>query len=165
MGKLSFCEKIVYLNRQPISFAGRPYLPAIYDSTARNLVLRCSRQTESPPSWSTPYCTRLRTTRVARFCSCLQEWNRLGFSARSDCSRLWSRVRFSVVFCLAIGRAGLRSWICGSRTIASVCQGCVPFCRCRPWDQRGSAAGGRVSGHRGRRFARAAGNPVTLPSI
>jgi len=46
VGKLSFCERFVYLNRELISFAGRPYLPAIYDATARNLVLRCSRQTE-----------------------------------------------------------------------------------------------------------------------
>jgi hypothetical protein len=46
MGKLSFCERFVYLNRELISFAGRPYLPAIYASTARNIVLRCSRQTE-----------------------------------------------------------------------------------------------------------------------
>ena len=46
MGKLSFCEQFVYLQRQPISFAGRPYLPEVYDVIDRNLVLRCSRQTE-----------------------------------------------------------------------------------------------------------------------
>lgn len=46
MDKLSFCSQFVYLNRQPISFVGRPYLPAIYAATRRNLVLRCSRQTE-----------------------------------------------------------------------------------------------------------------------
>lgn len=46
MDKLSFCEQFVYLNRQPISFADRLYLPAIYASRGRNLVLRCSRQTE-----------------------------------------------------------------------------------------------------------------------
>jgi hypothetical protein len=46
MDKLSFCEKFVYLDRRPISFAGRPYLPAIYAVEDRNLVLRCSRQTE-----------------------------------------------------------------------------------------------------------------------
>lgn len=45
-GKLRFCENFVYLQRKPISFEGRPYLTAIYRSTARNLVLRCSRQTE-----------------------------------------------------------------------------------------------------------------------
>ena len=39
-GKLSFCQRLVYLNRRLISFAGRPYLPAIYASSARNLVLR-----------------------------------------------------------------------------------------------------------------------------
>jgi hypothetical protein len=44
--KLSFCERFVYLNRAPIDFAGRPYLPAIYAARGRNLVLRCSRQTE-----------------------------------------------------------------------------------------------------------------------
>ncbi len=46
MDKLSFCERFVYLERQPISFAGRPYLPAIYAVEDRNIVLRCSRQTE-----------------------------------------------------------------------------------------------------------------------
>jgi hypothetical protein len=46
MGKLTFCEKLVYLQRQPISFDGRPYLPDVYAVTDRNLVLRCSRQTE-----------------------------------------------------------------------------------------------------------------------
>ena len=46
MEKLTFCARFVHLNRQPISFAGRPYLPAIYASAGRNLVLRCSRQTE-----------------------------------------------------------------------------------------------------------------------
>src|SRR6185437_450178 len=46
MGKLSFCEDFVVLKGQPMSFAGRPYLPAIYAAQARNLVLRCSRQTE-----------------------------------------------------------------------------------------------------------------------
>ncbi|MBW3596973.1 MAG: phage terminase large subunit family protein [Planctomycetes bacterium] len=45
MGKLRFCQRCVYLDRRPISFAGRPYLPAIY-AADRNLVLRCSRQTE-----------------------------------------------------------------------------------------------------------------------
>src|SRR6185437_6743928 len=46
MGKLSFCEDFVALKGKPMSFAGRPYLPAIYAVQARNLVLRCSRQTE-----------------------------------------------------------------------------------------------------------------------
>nr|MBC8867949.1 phage terminase large subunit family protein [Planctomycetota bacterium] len=46
MGKLKFCENFVYLQRQPICFDGRPYLPEIYAATDRNLVLRCSRQTE-----------------------------------------------------------------------------------------------------------------------
>lgn len=46
MGKLSFCERFVYLNREPISFDGRPYLPAFYASSAKNIVLRASRQVE-----------------------------------------------------------------------------------------------------------------------
>jgi hypothetical protein len=44
--KLSFCRRFVHLDRRPISFAGRPYLPAIYAADDRYLVLRCSRQTE-----------------------------------------------------------------------------------------------------------------------
>lgn len=40
-----FCESFVYLKGQRISFAQRAYLDAVYAS-ARNLVLRCSRQVE-----------------------------------------------------------------------------------------------------------------------
>ena len=46
MDKLEFCEHYVFLNRKPISFARRPYLREIYAANRRNLVLRCSRQTE-----------------------------------------------------------------------------------------------------------------------
>lgn len=46
MGKLEFCQNFVHLQRQPIRFDGRPYLPAIYAVADGNLVLRCSRQTE-----------------------------------------------------------------------------------------------------------------------
>jgi len=46
MGKLEFCERFVHLGKELISFRDRPYLPAVYRSTKRNLVLRCSRQTE-----------------------------------------------------------------------------------------------------------------------
>ena len=46
MGKLNFCERFVYLDGKLISFEDRPYLPAIYASNKRNIVLRCSRQTE-----------------------------------------------------------------------------------------------------------------------
>ena len=43
--KLTFCKRLVFLKGEPISFTGRPYLPAIYAARG-NLVLRCSRQTE-----------------------------------------------------------------------------------------------------------------------
>ena len=46
MGKLEFCERFVHLGDELISFRDRPYLPAVYRSEKRNLVLRCSRQTE-----------------------------------------------------------------------------------------------------------------------
>lgn len=46
MGKLDFCERFVFLKRKLISFHSRPYLPEIYAANRRNLVLRCSRQTE-----------------------------------------------------------------------------------------------------------------------
>lgn len=46
MAKIDFCERLVRLERKPISFAGRPYLPAVYASNARNLVVRASRQVE-----------------------------------------------------------------------------------------------------------------------
>ena len=37
---MNFARRLVYLDRHLIDFTGRPYLPAIYNSTARNLVLR-----------------------------------------------------------------------------------------------------------------------------
>lgn len=43
---MRFAERLVFLKGQLIDFTGRPYLPAIYNSTARNLVLRTSRQVE-----------------------------------------------------------------------------------------------------------------------
>jgi len=46
MNKLEFCRRFIYLDGRPITFENRPYLPAIYASNKRNLILRCSRQTE-----------------------------------------------------------------------------------------------------------------------
>jgi hypothetical protein len=46
MGLREFCETFVYLKDRPISFAERGYLREIYASTAKRLVLRCSRQVE-----------------------------------------------------------------------------------------------------------------------
>jgi hypothetical protein len=46
MTKFEFCERFVFLKKRPISFAGRPYLRAPYDSRARRLVIRASRQVE-----------------------------------------------------------------------------------------------------------------------
>jgi hypothetical protein len=44
--KLGFCSACVRLDGVPIRFDGRPYLPSIYASNARNLVIRASRQVE-----------------------------------------------------------------------------------------------------------------------
>src|SRR5262245_55753152 len=44
--KLRFCETTLVLDREPISFAGRPYLPAIYAVDRGNMVIRASRQVE-----------------------------------------------------------------------------------------------------------------------
>jgi hypothetical protein len=41
-----FAESYLRLHGQPFSLAGRPYLIPIYDSTAKNLVIRASRQVE-----------------------------------------------------------------------------------------------------------------------
>jgi len=46
MDRLSWCQKFVFLDKKPISFASRPYLQEIYDSGARRLVIRASRQVE-----------------------------------------------------------------------------------------------------------------------
>jgi hypothetical protein len=46
LSKLDFCRHFVNLNGEPISFAGRPYLPAVYAVNAGNLVIRASRQVE-----------------------------------------------------------------------------------------------------------------------
>jgi hypothetical protein len=43
---INFCRRLVYLKGKLITFDGRPYLSAIFASTARNLVLRASRQVE-----------------------------------------------------------------------------------------------------------------------
>jgi len=44
--KLKFCELFIHLDGRPIRFDDRPYLPQIYASTARRLVVRASRQVE-----------------------------------------------------------------------------------------------------------------------
>jgi phage terminase large subunit GpA-like protein len=44
--KLEFCESYIRLHGQRIRFDGRHYLPAVYASQARNLVIRGSRQIE-----------------------------------------------------------------------------------------------------------------------
>ncbi|MCE9555381.1 MAG: phage terminase large subunit family protein [Planctomycetes bacterium] len=46
MNRFEWCGSFVYLRGRPISFDGRPYLRAIYNSDARRIVLRCSRQVE-----------------------------------------------------------------------------------------------------------------------
>jgi hypothetical protein len=46
MTKLEFCEHFIYLKGRLISFAGRPYLIAPYQSPSRRLVIRASRQVE-----------------------------------------------------------------------------------------------------------------------
>jgi phage terminase large subunit GpA len=46
IGKLEFCQAFVHLNGARIRFDGRPYLPQIYASRARRLVLKTSRQVE-----------------------------------------------------------------------------------------------------------------------
>jgi len=46
MNKFRFCESFVYMNGQPLSFAGRPYLRNIYAVDRGNLVIRASRQVE-----------------------------------------------------------------------------------------------------------------------
>jgi hypothetical protein len=46
MNRIEFCERFVYLKKKPISFARRPYLREPYNSKARRLVIRASRQVE-----------------------------------------------------------------------------------------------------------------------
>lgn len=43
---MNFARRLIYLNKKLIDFSGRPYLPKIYASTTRNLVIRASRQVE-----------------------------------------------------------------------------------------------------------------------
>lgn len=46
-GPLNFAESVIRLERnRPFTIEDRPYLPAIYAASNRDLVLRCSRQTE-----------------------------------------------------------------------------------------------------------------------
>ncbi len=46
MTPFAWCSNFIYLRGEQISFDRRPYLPAIYNSVARRVVLRCSRQVE-----------------------------------------------------------------------------------------------------------------------
>jgi hypothetical protein len=46
MSKFEFSQNFIFLKRRPISFADRPYLRALYDSTARRIVVRAGRQVE-----------------------------------------------------------------------------------------------------------------------
>jgi hypothetical protein len=46
MNKLDFCSSFFCLDREPMAFAGRPYLLAIYGADHGNLVIRASRQVE-----------------------------------------------------------------------------------------------------------------------
>jgi hypothetical protein len=46
MRRYEWCRSFIYLRGRPINFDGRPYLRAIYNTTARRVVLRCSRQVE-----------------------------------------------------------------------------------------------------------------------
>ena len=70
MGKLDFCEQFVYLNGKPISFNGRPYLPRIYACENRNLVLRCSRQTEKSTFVANTILYKACTSRASRCSWC-----------------------------------------------------------------------------------------------
>ena len=46
MNRFRWCGSFIYLKGKLISFDGRPYLREIYNSSARRMVLRCSRQVE-----------------------------------------------------------------------------------------------------------------------
>jgi hypothetical protein len=46
VNKFTWCNNFVWLRGRPISFAGRDYLRAIYNSSRRRVVMRCSRQVE-----------------------------------------------------------------------------------------------------------------------
>jgi Phage terminase large subunit (GpA) len=84
MGKRTFCERFIHLTRRPISFSGRPYLTKVYASKARNLVLRCSRQTEKT--------TFITNTLVFEACA-HPGINILFVSPRRDQARVFSHTR------------------------------------------------------------------------
>jgi hypothetical protein len=46
LDRFTFTREFVHLRKRPISFENRPYLPAVYQSDARRLVIRASRQVE-----------------------------------------------------------------------------------------------------------------------
>jgi hypothetical protein len=46
LDRFTFTREFVHLRKRPISFAGRPYLPAVYQSEASRQVIRASRQVE-----------------------------------------------------------------------------------------------------------------------
>lgn len=84
VGKLEFCKSFVFLNRERIRFDDRPYLPGFYESSAKNLILRTSRQVEKS--------TFLVNTIL--HLACVQQGTRILFVCpRMEQARVFSRTR------------------------------------------------------------------------
>ncbi len=86
--KLNFCRQFVHLNRQPISFDGRPYLREIYNVQRGNLVICASRQVEKS--------TFLANTIVYE--ACMNPGSEILFVCpREEQARAFSHLRLSAV--------------------------------------------------------------------
>ncbi len=147
MNKLKFCEWFLYLNRSRLSFAGRPYLPAIYDSSRRNLVLRCSRQTEKSTFLAN---TILHT-------ACTQPGARIIFvSPRHEQSIVFSTSRLlpmlensPIIRKMLLGQRGRRPNVTQMQFVngsAVFVRRCLPIGGCGPRSERRLVANRRVSG-------------------
>ena len=77
--QMNFARRLVYLKKQLIDFTGRPYLPPIYASTGRNLVVAPADRSRNLHFWPTPFCTCRLPVPASRFCSYARGWNRLGY--------------------------------------------------------------------------------------
>ena len=83
-----WCETFFYLRGKPIRFAGRPYLRAVYDTTARRQIVCAVRgRPRKARTWSTASCTRPGPAGQPDALRC-PAWNRPGcFSPPAPAAR------------------------------------------------------------------------------
>ena len=159
MGKLKFCEKLVHLQRRrSISTAG-PICWNIYNVIDRNLVLRCSRQTEKSTFLVNTILYEACTKPGIQMLFVCPRIEQARCSPTPACCHPWRRARLSAVRCSAAGRGVFKvtnmQFANGSTLFVRAAYHSADACR----DQFQPPDGRRVPGHGGRGPA---GPPDTL---